>query len=84
MLPLYKCYYYIFILTVSVEQDTCLDSSPIFLTNATFSGGGGVPDDETISEILKRNEIVETAMADVMALEQVTQSDKIAMNDIMR
>ena len=73
---------FLFILTVSVEQDTSLESSPIFLTNATFSGGGGVPDDETISEILKRNEIVETAMADVMALEQVNHSDIIAMNDM--
>ena len=76
---------FLFILTVSVEQDTSLESSPIFLINATFSGGGDVPDDETISEILKRNEIVETAMADVMALEQVNHSDIIAMNnDIMR
>ena len=43
------------------------ESSPTFLIVA-FSGG--VPEDESISDILKRNKIVEATMADVMALEQ--------------
>ena len=40
----------------------------IFLTTDHYRGG--TLDEENISDILKRNSVVEEAMADVMALEQ--------------